>query len=193
MEKELCRATIEGNEETLVKLIQEDPPILDRSMATTFGETSLHVASLLGNQQFTIELVKRKPELARELDSRGSSALHLASAKGAHWSMKGRILVMKELLGTESDAALALLHPPGETILHLCVDYCQFEAFKFLVENVDFQDLINIKDSNGNTILDLAVADKQIKTIDYLLDKTNIEVNSVNVYGQTAMDILVQS
>ncbi|KAG8375719.1 hypothetical protein BUALT_Bualt10G0129700 [Buddleja alternifolia] len=220
MEKDLYRATIEGNVEALIKLIQEDPLILDRSMATTFGETPLHVAALLGHQQFTIELVTRKPELARELDSRGSSALHLASAKGhvgiikalvaldpdmcflrdkdgrnpIHIAgQKGRIGVLKELLGAESGAARALLQLRGETILHLCVDYCQFDAFQFLVENVDFQDLINCKDSNGNTILHLAVADKQIKTIDYLLDKTNIEVNSANANGQTAMDILVQS
>ncbi|KAL0425463.1 UNVERIFIED_CONTAM: hypothetical protein Sradi_1081100 [Sesamum radiatum] len=191
MEKRLYKATIEGNTESLVKLIQQDALILDRSTSTTAHlETPLHIAAMLGYEQFAIELLKLKPGLdhhsiwhhSKAMD--GKNPLHVAA-------MMGRIDALKESVRVRPDAAHALVNR-GETILHLCVQYCQFETLKLLLETVDFHDLINSKDKNGNTILHLAVADKQVETTDFLLSVAAIEVNALNFSGMTAIDILIQ-
>ncbi|KAI3444853.1 hypothetical protein Pfo_001518 [Paulownia fortunei] len=219
MDEGLYKATIEGNTESLIKLIQQDALILDRNtITTTYLETPLHIAAMLGHEQFAIELLKRKPGLARELDSRRSSALHVGSAKGdvgivkalllinpdmcfacdrdgknpLHIAaMMGRIDALKEMLRVKPDAARVLIDRGG-TILHLCVEYCQFEGLKLLVEHVNFQDLMNSKDKNGNTILHLAVADKQAETTEFLLSVAAMDCNALNLSGMTAMDILIQ-
>ncbi|KAL3844495.1 hypothetical protein ACJIZ3_001898 [Penstemon smallii] len=222
MEKELHEATIKGNVNTLFNLIQEDPLILDRNnIITTFLETPLHIAAMLGHQEFSVQLLRQKPQLAKELDYRRSSPLHLASTNGhveivkallqvnpdmcfaidrdgmnpLHLAaMRGRIEVLKELLGAKPDAARALLPNQGnKTILHLCVEYFQLEALKLLLETMDIVgELINYKDKNCNTILHLAVADKQTETTEFLLGIAGIEVNALNLNGMTSLDILIQ-
>ncbi|KAG8391448.1 hypothetical protein BUALT_Bualt01G0188900 [Buddleja alternifolia] len=223
MDQRLYKATIEGNVDSLSDLIQQDPLILDRITNTTSSlETPLHIAIMLGHEQFAIEILNRKPKLAAELDSRRSSPLHLASAKGNVGIVKalliidsdmcfacdrdgrnplhvaavrGRIEVLKEMLTAKPDAALAVVNRRGgggESILHLCVEYCQFEALKVVMENVDFGERINSRDGNGNTVLHVAVADNQIETTEYLLSIPTIQVNTPNLNGMTSMDILFQ-
>lgn len=189
MDERLQKASMEGDAGRLITLIQQDPLILDRRNTATTPrlETPLHIAAMLGHQPFVAELLKRKPGLARELDSTRSSALHLASANGyvevvkallqtdpgmcsvcdrdgknplQIAAMMGRIDVLKEMLQAVGGEAVM---SRGGNILHLCVDYSQFEALKFLVENVDFRDFVNGRDRNGNTVLHLAVAQKQVE------------------------------
>ncbi|KAL0429406.1 UNVERIFIED_CONTAM: hypothetical protein Sradi_0566600 [Sesamum radiatum] len=100
--------------------------------------------------------------------------------------MMGRIDALKETVQVRPDAARAMVNR-GETILHLCVQY-----LKLLLETVDFHNSINSKDKNGNTILHLAVADKQVETTDFLLSVAAIEVNALNFSGMTAIDILIR-
>lgn len=190
MDERLYKATIEGNTELLVNLVKQDPLILDRINTTTtsYLETPLHIAAMLGHEEFAVELLKTKPALARELDSRRSSPLHVASAKGhvaivkallrldpdaclvrdregrnpLHVAaMMGRIGVLREMLEAKPEAARVVM--TSGTVLHLCVEYNQFEALKMVMESVDFKDLVNNKDKYGNTVLHLAVADKQVE------------------------------
>ncbi|KAG9138341.1 hypothetical protein Leryth_001535 [Lithospermum erythrorhizon] len=189
--KELHEAAGEGNVASLLNLLEKDRFMLDRSMVISYGETPLHIAAMLGHLEFCKELLRRKPELAEELDLRRSSALHLASAKGfteivkllvstspkmgfafdedgkipIHVAaMKGRVEVLKELVDVQPDAALQEWRwAMGETVLHLCVQYSQLEALRFLVEHLNDEELVNVKDDNGNSILHLAVFDKQVQ------------------------------
>ncbi|KAL6344601.1 hypothetical protein AAG906_002506 [Vitis piasezkii] len=207
MERMLYEAAMEGSVASLQQLLQQDRLILDRVIVDCITETPLHVAAMLGHTDFVKEILCLKPELARELDSRGFSPLHLASAKGytelvkalllvdpdmcfacdrygrnpLHLAaMKGRFDVLKELVRARPHAARARVER-GETILHLCVKQNQLEALKFLVETMDdHNDLVNTRDNNGFTILHLAVADKQIETVNYLLSNTRVEVNALN-------------
>ncbi|CAA3013700.1 ankyrin repeat-containing BDA1-like [Olea europaea subsp. europaea] len=111
--------------------------------------------------------------------------LHLAT-------IKGRIEVMKELVQTKPDAAQVIVGQ-GQTILHLCVKYYQIEALKHLVNTIKDQDFTNCKDSDRNTILHLAVANKQVETVNFLLMESVAEVNAQNLHGMTAMDVLIRS
>ncbi|KAJ0091103.1 hypothetical protein Patl1_14551 [Pistacia atlantica] len=189
MERRIYEAAVEGNIISLLKLLQEDALILDRITVSCYGETLLHIASMLGHAEFVQELVGRKPELAGELDSRKSSPLHLATSKGCldtvkilvsvnpemclardrdgnnpvHIAaMKGRVSVLKELVKVRRNAARMLMER-GETILHARVRFDQLEAMKFLMEEMSDHEFVNSKDDDGNTILHLAVADKQVE------------------------------
>ncbi|KAE8730748.1 VAMP713 protein [Hibiscus syriacus] len=216
MENKLYNACLEGNKSELLNLLQEDALLLDRFITGRYPETPLHVASMLGHLEFVDEILTRKPELAKEVDSRNSSPLHLASAKGylqivkrllqvdpdmclvsdidgrnpLHTAaMKGHFDVLKELVQARPWAARVLMDQ-SETILHACVRCNQLEALTLLVERVSDHEFLNCKNHDGNTILHLAIAAKQTKIINLLISSTTIDVNCVNEDGFTALDLL---
>ncbi|XP_004305621.1 PREDICTED: ankyrin repeat-containing protein At3g12360-like [Fragaria vesca subsp. vesca] len=216
----LYEAALEGNLTTLTDLLNQDRLALDRFVVGSFSETPLHVAAMLGHHDFAKEILRRKPELAQELDSKRSSPLHLASAKGylgivkellrvnpdmcyaldrdgrnpIHLAaMKGRVGVLRELVREAPSAARATVDEGG-TVFHLCVKHNQLEAIKVLMEIMDdYDQFLNAKDDYGMTILHLAVRDKQIETVRFLLLNGRAEVNAVNANGFTALDVLAQS
>ncbi|KAK9060609.1 hypothetical protein SSX86_021315 [Deinandra increscens subsp. villosa] len=218
MEKLLYEASLEGNLNTLLMLLQEDPLILDRVTLDRHGDTPLHIASMLGHVGFVKEVITRKPHLAMERDSQKRLPLHIASAKGhteivklllsanpetcnardcdggnpIHLAaIKGHYEVVRELVQAQPQAARAMVQ--HETILHLCVKHNQVEVLKLLIESLrGDHEFVNTKDAYGNTILHLAVADKQVQTINFLLLTTTIEVNATNMNGETSMDKLAQ-
>ena len=187
MERKLYDAAVEGNVISLLNLLQEDALLLDRFITSHYSETPLHVASMLGHVEFVDQVLIRKPELAKELDSRNSSPLHLATAKeyldivkrllqvnpdmclvcdidGRNplhiAAIKGHLDVLRELVHARPWAARMLMDE-GETILHACVRYNQLEAMKLLVERAADHEFENCKNYDGNTILHLAIAAKQ--------------------------------
>ncbi|XP_071715157.1 uncharacterized protein [Rutidosis leptorrhynchoides] len=218
MEQLLYEASLEGNVTNLLNLIQEDPLILERQITLNIhGDMPLHIASMLGHTDFVTEILARNSNLASECDSQKHLPLHIASAKGhldivkalvsanvetcsardrdgrnpLHIAaIRGRCDVVKELVRAQPHAVRALVHQ--ETALHLCVKYNQLEVLKLLIESMGDHEFVNTKDAYGNTILHLAVADKQLQTINFLLLDTPIEVNATNVKGETSMDILSQ-
>ncbi|KAK2994976.1 hypothetical protein RJ640_021532 [Escallonia rubra] len=200
------------------KLMEEDRLTLARISVTNFNETPLHVAAMLGHAAFAKALVGYQPNLVRELDSQGCSPLHLASANGyveivklllmedssichvrdqdgrtpLHLAaMKGRGDVIRELASAQEQVMRYTLDR-GETILHLCVEYNHLEALKQLAEydGID-DDLLNVQDHNGNTILHTATALKQMETMKYLLrEPPVVRVNALNANGFTALDVI---
>ncbi|XP_031260490.1 ankyrin repeat-containing protein BDA1-like [Pistacia vera] len=177
-----------GKDISLLNVLNEQPLVLDRLLVRCYTETPLHVASMLGHEEFIHEILRRKPELAREPDYRKASPLHLATAKGylgivqklvrVHpeicfvcdedgrnplhiAAMKGHVSVLKELVKVRADTARVLMER-SETILHLCVQFNQLEAMKLLMETMNDHEFVNSKDDDGQTILHLVMADKQV-------------------------------
>ncbi|EYU20316.1 hypothetical protein ABFS82_01G009600 [Erythranthe guttata] len=219
LETKLFDAASKGSISSLRTLLKDDPLILDRVSANYFSETPLHVAAMLGHVDFVKEIVKAKLELTSELNFQQSSPLHLASAKGhvdvvkallsvdhqtclardrngltpLHLAaLKGRIEVMKILLRAKPEAAQMNVYG-GENILHLCVKRYQLEPLKLLVSTIREPVFVNSKDAEGNTLLHLAVADKQVETINFLLTVSTLEVNALNLNGISPLDVLIQS
>ncbi|KAI8562836.1 hypothetical protein RHMOL_Rhmol03G0066200 [Rhododendron molle] len=100
--KRLYEACLSGSVETLNALLEKDPLILNRvSSAECFSnDTPLHVAVSSGHLEFTKALLRRKPKLAVELDSRRCTPLHLASTEG-HFE------IVHELLRVNTDVCIA--------------------------------------------------------------------------------------
>ncbi|KAK8682951.1 hypothetical protein V6N13_039029 [Hibiscus sabdariffa] len=219
MERRLYDAAVQGNKISLLDLLGEDALLLDRFITGRYPETPLHVASMLGHLEFVHEVLARKPELAKEVDSHKSSPLHLATAKGylqvaksllqvnpdmclvcdidgrnpLHIAaMKGHLDLLKELVQARPWAARVLMEQ-GETILHACVRCNQLEALKLLVGRVSDHEFLNCKNHEGNTILHLAIAAKQTEVINFLISSTTIDVKCVNEDGYTALDLLSQN
>ncbi|CAL5398528.1 unnamed protein product [Camellia sinensis] len=171
-----------------------------------------------GHLDFAKALVTLKKDLVSDLDSKGRSPLHLASANGyieivkvllmenfsvclvrdedgrtpLHVAaMKGRVDVVSQLVRARPEVAKFKLDR-GETVLHLCVEYNRLEVLKLLIRLIrTVEDTwVNGKLDNGNTILHIATNLKQVETIKYLLEETVVEVNAVNGNGITALDII---
>ncbi|KAG6716928.1 hypothetical protein I3842_04G073000 [Carya illinoinensis] len=211
-------ASLNGCVSTLNTLIQRDAMLLHKISLTSFTETPLHIAALLGHVEFTGALLSKKPNLANEVDSLGRTPLHLASAEGhteivklllqtnaeiclvcdederipLHLaSMRGRMEAIKELLFAKPHSIRVELD--GCNVLHLCVRYNHLDALKLLVESsINEDDFLTSKDGDGNSILHLATMFKQTKTIKYLLSILEVkrEVNATNSMGYTALDVL---
>ncbi|XP_048133720.1 ankyrin repeat-containing protein ITN1-like isoform X5 [Rhodamnia argentea] len=217
MESELYEAALKGNVASLLELLGKDELLLDRIMTGNHTETPLHIAAMLGHLEFVEEVLARKAELAREQDSRSSTPLHLAAAKGyvnlvatllrvgpeicfvrdkyernpLHVAaMKGQVDVLELLVRTRPDAARSVIEH-GQTILHLCVKHNRLEALKLLIDILADDQFINSRDEDGNTILHLAAADGQTKTILFLTNK-GVNPNITNSKGFTALALLTQ-
>ncbi|KAF7147598.1 hypothetical protein RHSIM_Rhsim03G0059800 [Rhododendron simsii] len=96
--KRLYEACLSGSVETLNALLEKDQLILNRvsSIECFSSDTPLHVAVSCGHLEFTKALLRWKPKLADELDSRRCSSLHLASTEG-HFE-----ITIEYLLGMKS-------------------------------------------------------------------------------------------
>ncbi|KAL1350121.1 uncharacterized protein LOC107491689 isoform X1 [Arachis duranensis] len=161
--RELYEASITGCVMTLKALIQRDPLILFRVSLYPFHETPLHIASLLGHQDFCKILLENNPAFAFEVNSEGRCPLHLASAKGhvevvkillqinqeacmvrdkddmipLHFAaMRGHAAAVEELVRARPESVKERIVTDDSSVLHLCVRFNHLEALKFLVETM---------------------------------------------------------
>ena len=191
-EKELYDAATIGDVATLKQLLQTNQHLLDVVSLTSCLKNVLHIAINQGQEGIVEEVLKIKPELALELDSKGSSSLHLAAANGnagianrlmeiapemCWWrdghdmnplhvaAVKGNEAVLKEMLRLDAFVAAARLHH-RQTVLQLCVKHRQLGTLKVLLEELgDGGDLVNAKDDDGETLLHFAVRTNQLEVI----------------------------
>ncbi|XP_022863013.1 ankyrin repeat-containing protein At5g02620-like [Olea europaea var. sylvestris] len=145
------------------------------------GCTPLHVACSKGHLDITREILELDSDLSSVQDSEGKTPLHYAA-------IKGRINIIDEILSKNIGSA-EMITFKEETILHLAVKNNHFEVVKYLLENFNISKLLNLHDSDGNTVLHLATAGKLTGMVIFLL-KFGMEVNSLNRKGYTALDVV---
>ncbi|KAF3441892.1 hypothetical protein FNV43_RR15807 [Rhamnella rubrinervis] len=115
MEDKLFEACRKGDTATLLKLIEEDPLILEDSIGHASKETPLHLASLLGHTDFVRLILNQKPEFAKVVNRKGYSPMHLACANG-------HVELVEHLLKIDLDTGHELCRRrdnKGRTPLHL--------------------------------------------------------------------------
>ncbi|XP_077237776.1 uncharacterized protein LOC143879318 isoform X2 [Tasmannia lanceolata] len=168
MESKVYEAALEGSVSSLLKLLEQDARILDRCSVLGVEGNPLHIAALHGHAHFAKEIINRKPEFVRELNSQGYLPLHLASAKRnvemvkdllqadpetclvrdpdgripLHTAaIKGRVEVLEALVSAKP-VTTRVLTKGGESILHLCLkqENDLFKCIKKLVELVDVKE-----------------------------------------------------
>ncbi|XP_077218921.1 uncharacterized protein LOC143853087 [Tasmannia lanceolata] len=154
------------------------------------GCLPLHLASAKGNVQMVKDMLDVDPEICLVRDREGRIPLHIAA-------IKDRVMVL-EVLVRAKPVTTWFLTDGGESILHLCVKQRndRLKCIKKLVEVVDVNErdeFVNLKDNDDNTILHLSTAKRQIQTTYYLLHKTGVDVNAMNVDGFAALDVLLHN
>ncbi|GAY60628.1 hypothetical protein CUMW_203540 [Citrus unshiu] len=191
MEKRLFEAAQTGYVQKLQQLLEENPLILHASALASAGNP-LHVASAYGHVDFVKEIINLRPDLAHEVNQDGFSPMHIASSIGhtgvvrellkveqklCHLqgpekntplhcaAIKGKVHVLSEMLSAcpECIEDVTIQH---DTALHLAIKNNQFEAITVLVNwirGMKREEIFNMKDEQGNTVLHLATRKKQRK------------------------------
>ncbi|KAJ4835563.1 hypothetical protein Tsubulata_042452 [Turnera subulata] len=216
-QKRLYEAAVNGDVQSLNQLVKEDQLILARVSLTSFDETPLHIAAMLGHLDFARALLHHRPDLAAELNSQGSSPLHLASTSGfieiakvlisanpdmcvardeegrtpLHLAvMKGRVDIIEELVRARPEV-VRYTGDRGETLLQLAVKHNRVESLKLLLGlDKEVDGFVNSRDDDGNTVLHTATSLKQIETVKYLISSTSVKVDAENGNGFTTLDII---
>ncbi|KAK4765709.1 hypothetical protein SAY86_026799 [Trapa natans] len=220
MDRRLYQAAVKGDVPSLLQLLHEDELMVERALVGPCTETPLHIAAMLGHSEFVAEILCLKPELASELDSERSTPLHLAAAKGyvdvvksllkvypdaclaadkygrnplQVAACKGKAEAVEVLLWFKPEASRSC-NRDGETVLHMCVRSGKLESLKAVVGILGGEnELIDWRNKDGNSALHLAAANGQYETLDFLTTHTNAQMNSPNLKGFTAADLLAQS
>ncbi|KAK4845436.1 hypothetical protein QYF36_005039 [Acer negundo] len=202
MDPRLHVAACNGDVGALQKLLQEDPLVLSKATISTSSDSPLHIAAILGHTDFAKSVISRNPELSRELNHQGYTPIHLASFKGQlqvvtellnfdkglcfvkdsegrtplHCAaIKGRVEVITHLMGCSPESAMGVTFK-GETLLHLVVSNSQTEVMMLLISSLRdlnlLHKLIDSRDEDGKTALQLAIAKNQNKMTKMLASET---------------------
>ncbi|OMO66590.1 hypothetical protein COLO4_30481 [Corchorus olitorius] len=149
------------------------------------GQFPLHSASSKGHREITQMLLQLDSDIAVQFSNDGYTPLHLAA-------MNGKAAILEEFLSM-APTSFQYLTKQGETVFHLLVRYNHYDAFVYLVQVFADTYLFHCPDQYGNTILHLAAYGGRYQIVEYLIRRTTIEVNSRNLKGLTALDILKQA
>nr|GME02372.1 ankyrin repeat-containing protein BDA1-like [Ipomoea batatas] len=203
MERMVLEVALKGDVASLKKLLEDDPLVLERCMVSVYSDdTPLHVAAMLGYEDFANEILRRKPELAKELNSNQSSPLHLAAAMGHAGVVRALLLVDRGMLkGRDRD---------GLTPFHLAAVKGRVEVLKEMMSDDDGEicssELSEVMGMDGEelgeSILHMCVKHGQLEAlkfvvemigddadfaVKFLVQRTTIQVNAEN--GGKEMEI----
>ncbi|CAL9009978.1 unnamed protein product [Prunus brigantina] len=103
--------------------------------------------------------------------------------------MNDQTQILEELL-SRSPRSFEVLTGNGETVFHLAAMFNRYCSFLFLEQSLNSTNLLHRPDERGNTVLHLAVSKKGFKLTEYIIEKTEVDINGRNHSGQTAYDIL---
>ncbi|KAF5946338.1 hypothetical protein HYC85_016566 [Camellia sinensis] len=154
--QELHEAIVEENLEAFKQKLNDVPKILNKIKVGCYIHTPLHVAAYHGHLEFVKEILEKSPGLVEVLDWRRWSPLHLASAQG-------HLEIVQALVSENPDMCTAI-DGDARTPLHLAAMKGKKEVLDKLFEESlsSPHELMNAKDVAGNTILHLAVRNKEL-------------------------------
>ncbi|KAI3877980.1 hypothetical protein MKX03_027158 [Papaver bracteatum] len=172
-------AVISGDIKFVRKILYLKPDLASKQDSR--GWTPLHLASAKASLKMVKLLLEACSAACIIQDNDGRTPLHLAA-------MNDRVEIMEALMERRPDLIRLKNCQNGETILHFCVNNSSnVETLELLVDNFLFvrdsdpKIIINSKDNNGKTVLQLAAETGKTEMVQYLLESSNIntEVNEV--------------
>nr|GLL25870.1 ankyrin repeat-containing protein NPR4-like [Ipomoea trifida] len=196
MERMVFEVALKGDVESLKRLLDEDPLALERSMASVYSDTPLHVAAMLGYQDFANEILRRKPQLAKDLNSNQSSPLHLAAAMG-HAGVVRCLLLADRGICKARDR-------DGLTPFHLAAVKGRVEVLKELMTSdgheICSRELSEVVGMDGEmlgeSILHMCVKYGQLEALKFVVETIGDDdadfVNSKDAFGNTVLHLAVE-
>ncbi|KAJ6851951.1 ankyrin repeat-containing protein-like [Iris pallida] len=189
MDHRLREASISGDVHSLHQLLQEDRLLLNRP--TYCCDNPLNVAATLGHADFAAEVLRLRPDLARELDLGGHTPLHLAAANG-------HAVVAKVLLGNSSAGVpgheLCLLRDMDWlTPIHAAALKGRTDVLRELVVGA-CPESVHATTGRGETALHLAVRSSSFEAVEFLVETVAAAaelLNSKDDKGNTALHLAV--
>ncbi|KAJ8772419.1 hypothetical protein K2173_027596 [Erythroxylum novogranatense] len=209
MDMKLLDVSLSGYVDHLHQLVRENPIILN-NICLLSAENPLHIASITGHLEFVKEILRLKPEFAKELNQDGLTPMHIAAVNGyvdivgelasvdcelcrlkgkdmntpLHLAaIKGRVDIISVLL-LACPQNIEDVNVQRETALHLGVKNNQFQAVEVLlywIREIKREDVLNIKDELSNTVLHIAAWKKQRQVIELLLGFRTMNPSSLEV------------
>nr|GMC80650.1 ankyrin repeat-containing protein BDA1-like [Ipomoea batatas] len=197
MERMVLEVALKGDVASLKKLLDDYPLLLEESMTSVYSYTPLHVAAMLGYEDFANEILRRKPELAKELNSKQSSPLHLAAAMGHAGVVRALLLVNRGMLkGRDRDGLtpfhLAAVKGRVEVLKELMSDdhgeICSSELLSDEVMGMDGEKLgenilhmcVKYGQLEALKLLVEMIADRDGEAVKFLVQPSRIQVNGEN-------------
>ncbi|KAE8688171.1 Lysine histidine transporter 1 [Hibiscus syriacus] len=181
-----------GSLEILRKILGDSDDVL--AYRDVQGSTILHTASGRGQVEVVKDLVASY-EIITPTDNQGNTTLHVAAYRG--------YLKVVEFLIQASPSLASAQNDYGHTFLHMAVAGFrtpgfrridrQIELMKRLVcdEAVDIRDIINVRNSDGRTVLHMALTENvQSSLVELLMSVPYIDVNVRDADGLTPLDLL---
>ncbi|XP_060675538.1 ankyrin repeat-containing protein NPR4-like [Ziziphus jujuba] len=167
--------------------IMEKLQALTLEQADDFGWTPLHYAAHVGNEVLAERFLnKDRKNLPFSRNKEGLSALHIAAKKG-----HGAVI---RVLMESCPEVCELLDKHGRTTLHIAVESSEEMVVKFFLEwAMAFQDLINLKDNEGNTALNVAVTVGDFHILRILTNDSRIDKRATNKDKKTFVDIILSN
>ena len=107
-----------GNIDAFYKLIQEDVKLLEAIDELSFVDTPLHIAALIGNVPFAMEMMRLKPSLVSKPNPDGFSPLHLALLRGQIEMVRRLLQVDGDLVRVKAKEGMTLLQYAVITDVH---------------------------------------------------------------------------
>ncbi|KAK4389945.1 hypothetical protein Sango_2331500 [Sesamum angolense] len=164
----MVEAGCSGNIDFLHDAIRGDGTILQKLHSLGTTNTPLHLASMFGHAEFVIEYISLSSISAyqlSQLNQDGYSPLHLASTNDHLEIVQFLLEFGKHKSALEELYAAKEVTVHQESVLHLVVKHHQQEVLVFLMDQklgLSVQNLLNRGDREGNTIMHLATAEKQL-------------------------------
>ena len=189
MDTRLLEAAQFGNIQFLHQLLAENPYVLHTVALASEQINPLDIASTAGHVEFVKEIIRLRPDLAREVNQDGFSPMHIASTIGnleivrellkfepklcrlegrnrwtpLHYAARrGKVDIIEEMLSACPES-IEDVNVQKESALHVAVKNSQFEAVNFMViwiREMKKEEIFNMTDELGNSILHLATRRK---------------------------------
>ncbi|KAJ6819355.1 ankyrin repeat-containing protein-like [Iris pallida] len=165
MDHRLREASFSGDVHSLHQLLQEDRLLLNRP--TYCSDTPLHVAAMLDNADFAAEVLRLRPDLARELGAGGHTSLHLAAANG-HAEV-AKVLLGNSSAGVPGHELCLLRDMDWLTPIHAAVLKGRTDVLRELFVGA-CPESVRATTGRGETALHLAVRSSSFEAVEFLVE-----------------------